>query len=307
MAKILVSLIVLGWLFSNTGLQKTFQELSTSNLWYIPICVVIYLVGQILSAYRWQVLARALGFQLSLREFYDYYLIGMYFNLFMPSAIGGDVGRMYYLAKGAERKKREALLTIVAERASGLVSLMLITCGVCLTPIADVLPASLRLTLLGMLAVGVIGFISLQVIPIQKLAERFPKLSLLAQAQIYWKNWPLLIHTVLISTIFHGLMIVVHIMITRALNVDVAVAYLAMVYGVVSLISVIPISFNGIGLREGAYQFLLVKYGLVAHIALAFGLYWFVISTLTSLCGSIVLIKGHYKTPAVQELEAEAG
>ena len=289
--KVVISLVVLGFVFHTTGIEKTWGELSTANLWYVPVGVLVYLASQGVSAYRWQFLARALGFHLSWKQFYEYYLIGMYFNLFLPGAIGGDVGRMVMLAKNCGRKKREALLTLLAERGVGLVALMFLTTLIGLLPVATPVPISIRMTLAGMSLVGVIGFIALRLMPVEAWVERFPRLALLVQARVYWADGPLLLKSVALSLGVHGCMILIQVLIAQALGLSVPVLYLALVYGLVSLISVMPVAFNGLGVREGAYQFLLVKEGIPPETALAFALYWFVISTLTSLLGGLVLLR----------------
>ncbi len=281
---------------------ETLEKLSSANLWFIPLGVFIYLVSQWISSYRWQFLAKPLGFNLSTREFFDYYMIGMYLNLFMPGSIGGDVGRVYYLAKSSGRRKREALLTLLAERGVGLVALLLITGVVCLSPQAEPIPFFIRLGVLSMSAVLLAGFIALHVIPLEPLVKRFPKLELLQQAKVYWKDIPLLIKSVALSVLVHGFMVLIHASIAYALSLKINLIYLTGVYGLVTLISVTPIFFNGIGLREGSYKYMLALVGVSASAGLAFGLYWFLISTLTSLSGSIVFIKGHYKTPTPDEV-----
>ncbi len=301
--KITLSVGLLVFLLSHTGVEDTFRQLSTANLWYIPVGVMIYLASQAVSSYRWQFLSEALGFRLSLRELYDYYLIGMYFSLFLPGSIGGDVGRMVYLAKSSGRKKREALLTLLAERGVGLVALLLMTSVVCLLPVTEPIPAQVRYGLLALSGLGVVGYGLLQVVPLERWAGRVSALNLLLQAQVYWKDVPLLVKSVAVSMLVHTAMVLLHLLIAQALGVHVPVLYLMAVYGIVSLVSVLPIFFNGIGVREGAYQFLLVKAGLSPHTALAFGLYWFLISTCTSLMGGLVLVKGHYKTPTPQDAD----
>lgn len=302
--KVLISLVVLGLLLHYTGLENTLRRLSEANLWYVPLGVGVYLLSQIVSSYRWQFLSAALGFQRSLREFYDYYLIGMFFNLFLPGAIGGDMFRMYYLAKSCNRKKREALLTLLAERGVGLAALLLLTALVALTPAADPIPKPLRVSLVALSALGLIGFLILRRLPLNRWVARWPKLDLLVQAEVYWANLGLLIRSVSISLVVHVVMVGMHVLIASALGVSVSPLYLMAVYGMVCLVSVLPIAFNGIGVREGAYQFLLMRVGLDPETALAFGIYWFLISTCTSLLGGLVLLKGHYKTPSPQDAEA---
>lgn len=299
--KILISLALLSFFLVNSGINKTLEELSSANLWYVPLGIGMYLLSQFISAYRWQVLAKPLGFNLSLREFFDYYLIGMFFSLFLPGSIGGDVLRMYYLARRCNRKKREALLTVLAERGVGLVAVLMMTGAICLTPVVAPIPSAIRYTMIGMAACALLGYILVRVVPVQALTQKFPKLGILAQAEVYWKDTPLLLNSVGISVLIQLVMIAIQVMITMALGIKIPLLYLVAVYGIVGLISVIPISFNGIGVREGAYTSLFALAGIPAHTGLAFALYWFLISALTSLVGGLILLKGHYKTPDMNE------
>jgi len=314
--KILISLILLGFLLRYTGFESTLHKLSEANLWYVPVGVALYLFAQLVSAYRWKFLSAPLGFRLSFREFYDYYLIGMFFNLFLPGAIGGDMLRMVYLAKSAQRKKREALLTLLAERGVGLVALLILTSLVCLTPQLMAMDLKiplkflsfgsdfdLRLLLLSLSSGMLLGYLALWLIPLDRLVQRIPKLAILEQAKVYWANIGLLSKSVAVSLVTHSLMVVMHLLIAAALNVHVDILYITVVYGIVSLASVLPIAFNGFGVREGTYLLLLTKTGIPPQTAMAFAFYWVIISTCTSLIGGLVLIKGHYKTPSPAELE----
>lgn len=298
--KLVVSLIVLAVILWMSGIEETLVTLSKANLIYLPLGVLVYVASQVISSYRWQFLAKALGFKLPLREFLDFYMLGMYFSLFLPGSIGGDVGRVYYLAKRTGRKKREALLTLLAERGVGLVGIMVIMGAVCLTPYADPLPSAVRWFFLLLALALFLGFLLLQVIPVDKLSRRFPDnglVQLVVQSQVYWKNWPMLAASVALSFLVHGLMVLIHWLIAVGLDIQVEPVYLAVVYGAVMMLSIIPVFFNGLGIREGGYQYFLAKVGVLSATGLAFGLYWFAVSLLTSLLGGFVLIKGHYETP----------
>src|SRR6185369_6773661 len=69
----------------------------------LAAAVVLYLLGQALSAFRWSILARAVGFERRLVDYMRFYAIGMFFNLFGPSTLGGDAVRVMYLARGRRR------------------------------------------------------------------------------------------------------------------------------------------------------------------------------------------------------------
>ena len=74
--KILLSLLLLAFIAYSAGIDKTLEQLSSANLWFLPIGILVYLISQFVSSYRWQFLAQPLGFNCSIREFYDYYTSG---------------------------------------------------------------------------------------------------------------------------------------------------------------------------------------------------------------------------------------
>ena len=61
--------------------------------------------AQVVSSVRWRLLARALGFDGSTLRYVGYYFVGMFFNLALPTSVGGDVVRAWYLANCEERAR----------------------------------------------------------------------------------------------------------------------------------------------------------------------------------------------------------
>jgi len=301
--KLGLSVALLGGVLWFSGIEDTLTKLSQANLIYLPIGVAVYVLSQVISSFRWQFLASALGFKMPLKDFLAFYMLGMYFSLFLPGSIGGDVGRVYYLARRTGRKKREALLTLLAERGVGLVGILILSGIISVTPYADPLPAAVRWFFLLFSGALLLGFIVLQCLPVQQLAQRYPDKGLIqwvAQSEVYWKNWPMLTASVGLSLIVHGLMVTIHLLIAAGLGLNINPVYMTMVYSTVMMLSIVPVFFNGLGIREGGYQYMLAKVGVASSAGLAFGLYWFAVSLFTSLLGGIVFIKGHYKTPPEQ-------
>src|SRR5947209_20409414 len=82
------------------------------SLWLAPLG--LYVLVQLASSLRWQLLARPLGFDQPAFDFVRYTFIGMFFGLFLP-AVGNDVVRAWYLDAGSGRK-RTALVTVLLDR-----------------------------------------------------------------------------------------------------------------------------------------------------------------------------------------------
>src|SRR5262245_26647240 len=94
------------------------------RLW--ALALVAFVLAQLISSLRWQMLAAPLGFAAPYRRYASLYFVGMFFNLVLPTSVGGDVVRAWYL--GVDGKRVAAFCTVLAERASGLIVLMILAC-----------------------------------------------------------------------------------------------------------------------------------------------------------------------------------
>ena len=140
--KVSLSLGLLCILVSSVDVAHLVRQLQSARLDYIGLAFCGYLLGQALSAYRWRLLARPLGFGQPLKTFIAYYFAGMYLNLFAPSVVAGDAGRSYLLAQGRARLG-VALQSVLADRVSGLAMLVWVSAGGFLLWGPSVLPVEL--------------------------------------------------------------------------------------------------------------------------------------------------------------------
>src|SRR3989304_1613270 len=126
--KAVVSLGLLFFLFAEIDVAQLRRVLSSAHLSYLAVALSGYFLGQIICSLRWALLARPLGFTNPFKDFAIFYFIGMFFNLFAPSTIGGDVGRVFYLARDGHRREEpqrsgaavSALISVLADRLLGL-------------------------------------------------------------------------------------------------------------------------------------------------------------------------------------------
>jgi uncharacterized membrane protein YbhN (UPF0104 family) len=94
--KLSISAALLSFFLSRIDLSRFGHTLASADFAYVGIVLLIYLGAQLMSAVRWTVLARPLGFETRLTDMVVYYFIGMFFNLFAPSTVGGDLSRVYF-------------------------------------------------------------------------------------------------------------------------------------------------------------------------------------------------------------------
>jgi uncharacterized membrane protein YbhN (UPF0104 family) len=102
--------------------------------------------------------------------------------------------------------------------------------------------------------------------------------------------WRALLTAALLSLTVHLIQAWMHTVMGRALGLEVPFSFCLIIYPLVGTFSAIPISFNGLGLREGGYIFLLAVIGIGTEQGAAFGILLFLIVALDSLLGGLLFL-----------------
>jgi uncharacterized membrane protein YbhN (UPF0104 family) len=113
----------------------------------------------------------------------------------------------------------------------------------------------------------------------------------------YRLHWRALLAAVLLSLTVHLIQAWMHTVMGRALGLDVPFSFCLIIYPLVGTFSAIPISLNGLGLREGGYIFLLAVIGIGTEQSIAFGILLFLIVALDSLIGGLVFLSQQMPRP----------
>ena len=125
LAKVGVSAAALWLVLRNVDTAAMLRVIRSADPTDVLIVIALYLVGQAMTAWRWRMIAARVGFVEPMSDFVRYYYVGMFFNLFGPSTLGGDVVRALYLGASAGRRT-VALHTVFFDRLSGLVMLVFV-------------------------------------------------------------------------------------------------------------------------------------------------------------------------------------
>ena len=298
LVKVLVSGGLLAFFFSRVHPERFLHTFATANYSWIALALVIYLFTQSISAVRWAALARPLGIVTPFTDLFKYYLIGMFFNLFAPGTVGGDVTRIFYLvrdeeahAKGRAVTTTHAAISVLMDRAIGMIVLVWLgAAGLLLFPEYAVPPMVRSITLL--LAASFVGAVLLLPLVRRVLPEDGHPIVVKIRLALrsYRTQWRALAVAALLSLIVHLIQAWMHRVMGRALGLDVPYSFCLIVYPLVGTFSAIPVSLNGLGLREGGYIFMLAVIGIGSEQGIAFGLLLFLIVALDSLIGGILFL-----------------
>jgi glycosyltransferase 2 family protein len=306
--KLLVSTGLIVFFFMQIHIERFLGTLASARFSYIALALVVYLLSQILSAGRWMILARPLGFEEPFKEIIAFYLIGMFFNLFAPGTVGGDVSRVYYLARNDKTHSEKAgwavstvpaAVSVFMDRAVGMTVLVWLgAIGLVLFPEYPV-PAPIRfLTFAVAVGLAVAG----AAVP---LLRRFlPEdghpvvVKLRFALRAYRTHWSVIPKAIAFSFFLHLIGAWIHLVLGWALQIDIPFSFCIILYPLVGTFAAIPISLNGIGLREGGYLFLLGLIGINAEKGVAFGLLLFLIVAFDSLIGGVMFLVKKSPKPA---------
>jgi glycosyltransferase 2 family protein len=308
--KIVVSIVLLVYLFHKIDFSGLKSSLASAHWGYIIFALGLYIAGQILNSYKWALLIKTKDAIIPFSKLVSYYFIGMFFNLGLPSIVGGDIPRGYYLYKdygGSSKPGQEtagltvveSLSTVMMQRITGLFALIIIASITYFfffyhNPVLSIAVRNYLTTLFGVLLIGTAISIGIMLIfkpkTLEKLESKSQLKIVLNDFGSYLHHPRLFSYVILLSFIFQLLNIFVNIIIGAALNVSIPFSYYYVAMPIIALLAAIPLSFNGIGVRENAYVFFLGLVGIDKSVAFSFALLWLFIVIISSLLGGPIYI-----------------
>lgn len=299
--RILISLALLIIVIANVGADRLWMALtSIEPVWFL-IALAIHLLGIVIRTVRWSMLVKAQGVRVSFGRLFYLYMAGTFFNTFLPTGIGGDVVKIVDLTP--ESGGARAFSTVLADRLTGILGTLLIALVVALIDPADVPPSIVALV------VGVSGVTLLATLLLTQrhLLDRVlgyvPGWSkLLAKDKIRRVYEALtsyspgvIVRSTLISLPFTLTLIASQYALAIGLGIRVPVQYFALFIPIAALVQLLPISFNGLGVREGAFQVLFGTVNVASEQAVALSLMYYILRVVAGLIGGLMYLIGNLR------------
>jgi uncharacterized protein (TIRG00374 family) len=273
-------------------------------VFWIILSFSLHLIGFLLTAYRWQMLLAARGTHLSTWYLVRSVLIGIFFNNFLPSTVGGDVYRAYDTAEYVG-SKTESMTIVVVERLTGMFALGVFALFALVLGFSYVGNISIIWLALGGLFIAFLGFFAAMNHAVAKTIKLFfehpemIKIGFLRKVQaklkqiydaltVYKRNRRVMVVAFLFALLLQVNVIVHYYFIAYALNLPVPLLYFFLIIPVVTVVLMVPIFINGIGGREAAYILLLGQFGVTQSEAIAFSWIAFGMILVQGIAGGIV-------------------
>jgi glycosyltransferase 2 family protein len=281
-------------LLLRTDLDALFKAIREASGLFLSVSLGLVILGLLVNAMRWRVFLDHEGISLRAFEVLRFSLIGTFFNSFLPTGFGGDAYKAIRLIPVGSLSSTVA--SVLLDRISGLVGIALVgsvgSAALLIqgkgTRVADVAI---------LLGAGVIVLVALAFTLGRRFASstssRLPRVRGVVAKVLTAGHDPRTLRVGLgVGVASASVILAVHVSLARALELHVSVIALSGVVVIAALASAIPLTINGLGIREAAYVWSLEAYGASHERALAFALLFLGSLLLSGAIGGIVYLAG---------------
>lgn len=296
--RILITLAILFALFKLVPYKKIIEVFKDSNKTYLVFAGLTFSSCFFLAAGRWQLLLSALGVKISFPEVFYAFFSGLFFNLFFPSFVAGDVFRSLSISHCHGSKKKVAS-SVLMDRYSGTVGLVLIVLISYLLG-RNILPDPRVLVAIAVISAGSL-FLSLAIFNrafflfLTKVFRKNPKIeekiiSFHDQLYFFKKKPGVFLGSLVFSLLIQLLVPISFFLTARAFGVTLSILYFLILVPIIMVIALIPITIAGAGTREASSVYFFSLIGISKSIGLGISLFNLILSVFLGILGGILYV-----------------
>ena len=283
-----VAFVIILYLLSKISLSDVISSILSANLIYLLSAIVVNLLVWLIASYRLKFFSDLQGLNISTFQAFEINLSTVFYSLFLPGGnLAGGAIKFYKLSR-KDNKMSGALVALALDRIFATIAL----CAVGLLFWVMSFPDDSDLFVLIMVSIltGLGGLCFLiffdrdqrtigKLLGFANWIHESPKLNnsvknLSSLGKISFLSVALMI---IISVISQLISVIIYYLILLSIDVNVPLVALGWIRSVVVLVTMIPISISGLGLRESSFIILLSAYGVNDSNAFAYSLIVFAI------------------------------
>ncbi len=277
--KLAASVVLLYFVFSKIQFQEVLLTIRQTQPVYLVAGILAFTASKILAAYRLNTYLHQLQVWLTHLSNLKLYLLGMFYNLFLPGGIGGDAYKGYVLKKKYGIRTKRVIAIMVLDRLSGLLLLFSYACVLALLLEVPLLADWRILIVLAIfLATGLFWILNKRYF-----GYVFP---------VFWKSLGY-------SAGVQLLQLICVFLIWKSLGLEEQLLPYLFIFLVSSIVAVLPVTIGGIGSREVVFLYGAMWLGLEESTSISISVIFFLITALVSLFGMIF----HFKKPELRVYE----
>lgn len=307
------SALALAWVFRSPETRQQFAQLwQEADLLWLTAGIGCAGLMLALSWWRWHFFLAIQSVHVPRHRLVAAGLIGAFFDLLLPGTAGGDAAKAVIVCRETGAEKSRVILSLFADHLSGLLALASFAAVFAGTrreafegsPLASTAVGFTLGFLVFALVMAVLSFLLTSEKLLQRVPERLPGRTFFGQLSEVWRLFlqdrPRALAAVAISFAIYFAHFATFYCAARALDVHVPLADMLAIGPVVDVVTMIPVSISGVGVRETLFETLLARLTpLPAGAAAAISLAGFACLVVWGLAGAAVLaISGGWKKRA---------
>jgi hypothetical protein len=302
LAKLVLSVGLLWLVLTRLTWDEVRQALIDPRWPWLAAALAVYAISAWGGALQWSWILRAAGLTTPAGEVRRLYFMGLFFNNFLPANIGGDGYKIVDLGRREGCPGRVFCATLL-DRLLGLAALTVFATAAALACLAAAVP--LPRAAWALAAVLLVLLLALAMLVSRRLVARLPWLlrrlrldplarraeNLALEFRVYRERLAWLARIFLFSVLVQALRMLVHLLVAYGLRLDpdpTQTLQLAVLIPLLALSLTLPVTVNGIGLREWVTGQLLVFTGLPAQGVVAMEMTAFLVMVVFSLVGGVL-------------------
>lgn len=273
--KLLLSVAAITYVLKKVSFDDIVSIVKSARFLYLILAFLFFVISKLIAADRTFMILRQYGIPITKWNNLKLYWTGMFYNMFLPGGIGGDVYKTIEINKLHEGGMKASAGSVLMDRIAGVTAL--ITLALLCLPLTELWSDYKWFTLAGV-PITVLGFIAMLLIFMPKLRRILAELFLLS----------FLVQIFQILTIF---------MILLSFSIKINLIAYIFIFLVSSIAAMLPISIGGIGIRELVFLSFSDFLVLDKSFAVAISLTFYLISLLASSLGAISALERKNKKP----------
>ena len=269
----------------------------------------VYILAYVCAIVRWKVLLDAAGLPTSIGQATRLSCIGLFFNNLVPGLTGGDLVKCFYVAKENNKRKTDAIITVIVDRVMGVVVLAAFSAAAVLTDIEKYwqVALSIYLFLAATMAAGLVFYSSRlrRIFFVDKIIDLLPFTDLIRKvdrsAFLYRYRKRAILLCVLLTAGVHLFVILSLSILGKGLGIDCTLITYAILVPIILIVSALPITPAGWGWGEVSFVAVFGFAGVPAVLALSLSFIHRFNTLVISLSGGAFLLMGKARSDRGRE------
>jgi len=301
--KLILVIAIFYWIMKSVNLTETYNTLLKANLILVVIAFLMNNLSNIFLTIKWYRLSKPLKIKSSFLELLKLNYISIFYSSFLPGQTSGELVKGAKLTK-AEGAVQKVWIPIFIDKATNLLITFLIGFVAIIMDeklrnnnylLFSVSIATLLFTFITMILFSehtekAIRFLKdklVQIMDILKINSSLIKQLSVSYLDYYKKHDLLMLETLIWSILIKMPHIFAFYFLALSLNITIDITQAAWLFAVVFLVTILPVTFSGLGVREGAVIIILSEFGIDKSSALGLSVLIFTLGIAMALIGGI--------------------